>query len=58
MSNLKTLTLPYKGTIPRPLLNYIEMLKERNREDQEVVEYLNTILQVALVTSSRLTTSK
>lgn len=57
MSDLVSLTLPYKGSLPRPLFNYIKKLKEGNKEDKELVEYLNNILQVALVCLSQVPTS-
>lgn len=58
MSDLITLTRPFKGTISKSLLDYIEALKEGNKEERELVENLDRILRVALLSSNRAFISK
>ena len=58
MSDLITLTRPFKGTISKSLLDYIKALKEGNKEDRELVENLDRILRVALLSSNRAFISK
>ena len=53
MSDLISLTLPYKGSISKALYTYIEKVKEDNKEDLGRIETLDTILKIVLLNSTR-----
>ena len=54
MSSTTSLTLPVSGTLPKDLLNFINILKVNNKDNSSLIIDLERLLEVLLINSLRL----
>lgn len=52
MSTL-TITISYKGTIKKDIYTYINTIKEKNRDNSEIIKHLDAILATTIINSTR-----